>query len=76
MSAAVNGRDGLDPRKFHNALRILRSIDLHELTDAAVIAMGDGDSWARFRADPYTWAIRAEDAQFEALFSIIEKRMS
>lgn len=35
--------------QFHNALRILRSIDAHEL--------GDPDWWPQFREDPYGFLI-------------------
>jgi hypothetical protein len=59
---------------FHNRLRVLTSIDMHELVDAGVIERGDVTEWGRFTRDPFRWLIRADDASAEKLWTIIEKR--
>lgn len=58
--------------KFLNALRIMRSIDLHEIEAAGI----DLESfiWPSFREDPYRWFIRASDKDAAAVWSIIERR--
>lgn len=40
-------------REFHNALRILTSIDFYELVEAGVIDADDTAEWKAFREDPY-----------------------
>lgn len=60
--------------EFHNALRILTSIDRHELEAARVIAQGDNNAWGNFRRDPFRWLIRADDRMAERLWNIIERR--
>ena len=60
--------------EFHNALRILTSIDCHELEEAGVIRAGDLAAWGAFRLHPYQWFVRADDAAARALFGIIERR--
>jgi len=59
---------------FHNALRILRSIDQHEMVAAGALCDGDQSGWVRFRDDPYRWFITANDDQARAVWSIIEQR--
>lgn len=66
-------------REFHNGLRILRSIDMYELIEAGV--MDDSSAmrdlvWSRFRLDPYTFFIGADDDTAAKIWTIIEKRMS
>jgi hypothetical protein len=61
--------------EFHNALRILTSIDAHELEAAGVIRHADHNAWGTFRRDPYRWFIRADDATAEKLWKIVERRM-
>jgi len=63
-------------REFHNALRVLRSIDRHELVDFGVLAADDDAKWAAFQADPYRWFIRADDATAQSLWTIIVRRTS
>jgi hypothetical protein len=60
--------------EFENALRILSSIDRHELVAAGVIAEKDGGAWASFRADPYRWRLRADDDAAGRLWRLIESR--
>ena len=57
-------RDRTPFEDFHNRLRILASIDLHELEDAGV-SMSE---WLNFGIDPYRWFIRASDADAQALY--------
>ena len=54
--------------EFHNALRILRSIDSHEL--------GDPEWWPKFRDDPYRFFIRCNDADRETIWKIVERRQT
>lgn len=60
--------------QFHNALRILTSLDAHDLEAAGVIRNGDHNAWGTFRRDPFRWLIRADDALARKLFSLIEQR--
>lgn len=61
-------------REFHNGLRILRSIDRHELEAASIIKQGDHNAWGTFTRDPYGWFIRADDEKASKLWDIIERR--
>lgn len=58
--------------EFHNALRIMHSIDLHEIHDAG-IEMNAAD-WSAFQVSPARWLIRASDNDAEKLWTIIERR--
>lgn len=62
-------------REFHNALRVLLSIDMHELEHAGAIRHGDRNPWGTFRRDPYRFFVRAADTTVERLWTIIERRM-
>lgn len=57
---------------FHNSLRILASIDRHELADAGL--MLDDAEWSRFASNPWAWLIRAGDEDMRAVWSIIQAR--
>ena len=58
--------------KFHNALRIMRSIDLHEIEVSGIDI--ESFNWPSFREDPYTWFIRSSDKDAVAVWKIIEAR--
>jgi len=60
--------------EFHNSLRILTSIDMHELEHAGVITRGDVNAWGTFRRDPYRWFIRADDEKAAKVWAIILRR--
>lgn len=60
--------------RFHNFLRIMRSIDQHELVEAGVMAADNLSSWKRFQDDPYTWMLKADDDTVLKLWGIIERR--
>lgn len=60
--------------EFHNALRILTSIDRYELVAFKVIDPDDGAAWQAFRTDPFRWFIRADDERAERLWRIIQAR--
>ena len=62
--------------EFHNALRILTSIDRYELVAFKVLDQDDGDAWHAFRTDPFRWFIRADDEQAERLWRIIQARQN
>lgn len=59
---------------FANGLKILSSLDLHDLEAAAVIDAGDAGAWADFSRNPYRWLLTASDHRAEALWSLIEQR--
>ena len=61
-------------REFHNGLRILLNIDMHELEEAGVIAKDDMQDWYKFRRDPFRWLITAPDEAAERLWALMEKR--
>lgn len=56
--------------EFHNALRILHSIDRHEIP----MILSEED-WLIFQGNPYYWFIRAENAKARAVWAVIEARM-
>lgn len=64
----------MDKADFHNRLRVMRSIDRHELVEAGALAPDDLAGWEAFDKDPYRWFIRAPDAEADRLWSIIERR--
>jgi aminoglycoside phosphotransferase (APT) family kinase protein len=59
--------------EFHNALRILHSIDSYELGNAEIDV---AENWTAFIADPCEWFIRASDKNATLLWTIIERRMN
>jgi hypothetical protein len=60
---------------FQNKLRILNSIDRHELIEAGLMASErDLIRWQIFRENPHLWLMKADDDRAEKLWSIIEKR--
>ena len=56
----------LEFRRFSNALRILRSLDLHEVDGIA--------DWQAFRDGPYMYFLRASDADQRTIWRAIERR--
>jgi len=60
--------------EFHNALRILRNIDMDELEMGGVLRKGNYDGFIEFRMDPYKWFIQAPDISSRKVFKIIQKR--
>lgn len=62
-----------DAATFFNRLKILRSLDRHELVEAGCLNLAP-DSWKYFRADPLLGIIQMSDAQRAALFQLIQKR--
>lgn len=61
-------------RRFHNALRIMNSIDRDEMVGAGLIPADDHHAWQQFRCNPTRWMIGATDPQKEGLFALIEAR--
>lgn len=55
--------------EFHNALRILASIDAHELIEAGI-----ENEWRFFVLSPCSWFIHANDADADKLWAIIVRR--
>lgn len=62
--------------EFSNALRIMTSLDRHELEDAGILPKGDHNAWGTFRRDPFRWFIRADDAAASKLFILICQRQA
>jgi len=60
-------------RMFHNALRIMRSLDRDILENAGVL--GDHEQWEEFRRDPYAWFLKAPDFEAHLLFRLVENRL-
>jgi hypothetical protein len=58
--------------KFHNALRIMRSIDLQEIHEAGFDMTPS--EWDAFRSHPHDWFILARDRDAKVIWSIIEER--
>ena len=69
----------MDLARFHNALRILHSIDGGDF-GAAGLSCDPGASinlfgaWQKFRAAPAEFFFRCDDQSAEALWLLIEKR--
>ncbi|MCX5495767.1 hypothetical protein OSH11_13720 [Kaistia dalseonensis] len=61
--------------EFHNALRILLSIDMHELVSVGVISPDDHTAWAEFRNDPFRYFIRSGDERCRKIWLLVEQRM-
>lgn len=61
-------------REFHNGLRILESIDRHELVDAGVFEDEADEEWTAFLKSPHRWMIEASDDQTEKLWALMVKR--
>lgn len=61
--------------EFHNALRILASIDRDELEQAGVIGYADHDAWGTFRRCPWGWFIRCDDDKAAKLWNLMQKRI-
>lgn len=58
-------------RPFLNNLRLMLNIDADELSAAGV----DLKEWRRFRADPHRWIISTTDANADAVWSIMQRRI-
>jgi len=59
-----------DLRKFHNALRIMHSLDHADLRTV----IPSSDDWAQFREDPMWRFLRMTDQQVELVWMAIERR--
>lgn len=62
--------------EFHNGLRILSSIDFHELVAAGAITDDrDGETeWEQFRLNPWRYFIAADDDQAEKIWAVVSQR--
>lgn len=63
----------MDKHAFINRLKILRSIDRHELADAG-IDLSDDRRWVEFREHAADWLVRASDEDADRLWALIQKR--
>jgi hypothetical protein len=57
-------------RAFHNALRILNSLDYHDVS----FLTHDKQGWLSFRDNPYTFFITTSDANAARIWAAIQKR--
>ena len=64
----------MDARRFSNALRIMTSLDRHELVGAGVIAAEDAAGWCGFAGDPFRAVLRFDDERQQRLWALIESR--
>lgn len=58
---------------FHHRLRRLINIDLFQLVEAGVIALGDFEEWAIFKDNPWRWFIKADDERAAKVWAIMEQ---
>lgn len=72
MLADCGGANGFAP--FHNRLRIMLSIERHDLVAAGVMEEGDVLGWSQFNHDPFRYLLRLDDRRSAALWGIIQTR--
>lgn len=60
--------------QFLNGLRLLWSLDQHELVEAGVIDPADRGAWGDFRGNPHRWASRASDDVMDKLWALMCRR--
>lgn len=65
---------GMTFDEFHNGLRILESIDRHELVVAGVFEDEADEEWAAFLKSPHRWMIEASDEQATKLWALMVGR--
>lgn len=58
---------------FHNRLRIMSSIDQHELADLDADIWTDSE-YAKFRDDPWRYFIKADDEAAVMIWNVVTKR--
>lgn len=59
--------------EFHNALRILSSIDQHELAEINPEIWDDAE-YTKFRDNPWAYFIKADDETSNTIWSVLSKR--
>ncbi|MBN9459022.1 MAG: hypothetical protein J0I54_20510 [Bosea sp.] len=59
---------------FHNRLRILLSIDRHELVEAGVLDTQDLLGWSQFQHDPFRAFLRLDTRRASALWGLVQSR--
>lgn len=71
----------MNAARFHNALRILLSLDGYDLINAGVVGQNWGtpeaserDQMGAFLEDPAREALHMPDANFNRLFALVESR--
>lgn len=72
MLTGCGGEGGFGP--FHNRLRILLSIDRHELAAAGVLAAQDLLGWSQFQHDPFRFFLRLDTRRASALWGLVQSR--
>lgn len=61
-------------QQFHNALRIMASIDRDECERAGLVPRGDHNAWGEFRRNPYRWFLRQDDITARIFWNLIKER--
>lgn len=61
---------------FINGLKILRSIDMHELVGHGLMESGDQRVYREFNQDPIGWVCRLDVANQERFWSLIQSRQT
>lgn len=65
----------MDKKEFHNALKVMASIDMDELVNAGVIQSGDFITWGEFRENPYHFFICSADDVAKRIWGVLMERM-
>lgn len=55
--------------EFHNALRIMRSIDFHEVEEFM-----PSEDWVDFKRNPTSYFLKADDEKAAMLWAVIRTR--
>jgi hypothetical protein len=64
----------VDRHEFENRLKVLHSLDRHELVEAGLGHMADDRHWVAFREKPAAWLLNAEDHNAAAVWALVESR--
>lgn len=62
--------------EFLNVAKVLNSIDRPELREAQVPTFDDDRIWKAFRQNPIGVLIRADDETADAIWGVVERRIS
>jgi hypothetical protein len=60
---------------FHAQLRVLASLDMHDLVDVGVLEAHDIRTWHTFRLDPLRWMLKADLAAVQAVWLAMQRRV-
>lgn len=69
----------MDLVEFHNGLRILINLDLHDLKAEGLFTepgKNSADNWHSFRDNPWRYFIKASDNEVNRIWLAMQKRMT